>query len=106
MSPLYLDDLLVGQRFVTGSQTLCEDEIKAFASQFDPQYFHLDNEAAKDSLFGGLVASGWQVAGVSMRLLVAALPIAGGIIGTRGEIAWLKPTRPATPSPSPQKSLQ
>jgi acyl dehydratase len=91
---LYLDDLTPGRRFVTASQMLDEAGIIAFAAQFDPQYFHLDSEAAKDSLFGGLVASGWQVAGISMRLLVAAMPISGGIIGTRGEIEWRRPSRP------------
>lgn len=94
MTTLYLDDLTAGQRFTSAAHILDEGQIKAFATQFDPQYFHLDNEAAKDSLFGGLVASGWHVAAISMRLLVAILPIAGGIIGAGGEIQWPQPTRP------------
>jgi acyl dehydratase len=92
---LYLEDLHVGQRFASGSQAIDAEQIKAFAQQFDPQPFHLDAEAAKDTLFGGLVASGWHTAAISMRLLVeSGLPIAGGLIGAGGEITWPKPTRP------------
>lgn len=91
----YLDDLFVGQRFTSGSYVLDEAQIKHFASEFDPQPFHLDDEAAKATLFGGLAASGWHTAAVTMRLLVqGGLPIAGGIIGYGGELSWLKPTRP------------
>ena len=91
---LYLDDLHVGQRFMSGTYLIDEEQIKAFAKQFDPQPFHLDAEAAKETLFEGLVASGWHTAAISMRLLVERLPIAGGIVGAGGEIAWPKPTRP------------
>jgi len=92
---LYLDDLSVGQRFVSGSQVLEAADIKAFAATFDPQPFHLDETAAQLSLFGGLAASGWHTAALTMRLLVdGGAPIAGGIIGAGGEIAWPKPTRP------------
>jgi acyl dehydratase len=93
---LYLDDLQVGQRFSSGSHAMDEAQIKAFAAQFDPQPFHLDAEAAKGTLFGGLAASGWHTAAITMRLLVdGGAPIAGGIIGGGGEIAWPKPTRPS-----------
>ena len=68
---LFLDDLAVGQRFSSGSHTIDEAQIKAFAAQFDPQAFHLDDEAARGSLFGGLAASGWHTAAMTMRLLVA-----------------------------------
>jgi acyl dehydratase len=92
---LYLEDLRVGQRFVSGTHRIDEEQIRAFAEQFDPQPFHLDAEAAKDTLFDGLVASGWHTAAVSMRLLVGGgLPIAGGIVGAGGEIAWPRPVRP------------
>ncbi len=92
---LYLDDLEAGQRFSSGSHTMDAAQIKAFAAQFDPQPFHLDDEAAKGTLFGGLAASGWHTAAITMRLLVdGGAPIAGGIIGGGGEIAWPKPTRP------------
>jgi acyl dehydratase len=92
---LYLDDLTVGQRFLSGTLVVDEAEIKAFARKFDPQPFHLDDEAAKATLFGGLAASGWHTAAMTMKLLVdAGLPLAGGILGAGGEIAWPLPTRP------------
>ena len=92
---LYLDDLYVGQRFVSGSHALDEAQIKTFAGQFDPQPFHLDEAIAKDTLFAGLAASGWHTAAITMRLLVdGGAPIAGGIIGAGGEVSWPKPTRP------------
>src|SRR5262245_65083878 len=92
---LYLDDLHVGQRFVSGTHLLDEEQVRAFARQFDPQPFHLDDEAAKGTLFGGLVASGWHTAAVTMRLLVeGGLPIAGGLVGAGAEVTWPKPTRP------------
>lgn len=93
--PLYLDDLHVGQRFTTGSHTLDERDITEFARRFDPQPFHLDGEAAGATFFGGLVASGWHTAGVTMRLQVeGGPPIAGGLIGAGGRIDWPRPTRP------------
>jgi acyl dehydratase len=91
---LYLDDLQIGQRFTSGTYMVDEEQIKAFARQFDPQPFHLDNEAAKDTLFSGLAASGWHTAAITMRLLVeSGMPLAGGIIGARGELDWPNPTR-------------
>jgi acyl dehydratase len=91
----YLDDLQPGDRFTSPDHALDEAQIKAFALQFDPQPFHLDDEAAKGTLFGGLAASGWHTAALTMRLLVqGGAPLAGGIIGAGGEIAWPKPTRP------------
>ncbi len=72
-----------------------EDRIKAFAAEFDPQPFHLDEGAAQSSIFGGLAASGWHTAAITMRLMVTGgLPLAAGIIGLGGEIAWPRPTRP------------
>ncbi|MBA1144417.1 MaoC family dehydratase [Mesorhizobium neociceri] len=92
---LHLDDLHVGQRFVSASHTIDEPQIKAFATQFDPQPFHMDAEAAADTLFKGLAASGWHTAAITMRLNVeGGLPLAGGIIGAGGEINWPAPTRP------------
>ena len=92
---LYLDDLRVGQRFTSGTQAIDAAQIKAFAAQFDPQPFHLDEEAAKGTLFGGLAASGWHTTAITMRLLVeTGLPLMGGIIGAGGEINWPQPTRP------------
>jgi acyl dehydratase len=92
---LYLEDLYPGQRFTSGSYAVEEAEIKAFAKEFDPQPFHLDEEAAKGTLFAGLAASGWHTAAITMRLQVeTGLPIVGGIVGTGGEISWPLPTRP------------
>jgi acyl dehydratase len=92
---LYLDDVTVGAEFVSDEVTITADEIIAFATQFDPQPFHLDAEAARDSFFGGLAASGWHTAAISMRLLVTGGPLlAGGTIGAGGELAWPTPTRP------------
>ena len=91
---LYLDDLAAGQRFTSRSHKVDGAGIKAFAREFDPQPFHLDEAAAASSLFGGLAASGWHTAAVTMRLLVGSVPLAGGVIGAGGEIAWPRPTRP------------
>ena len=92
---LYLDDLAVGQRFTSATYALDASEIVEFAGRYDPQPFHLDDAAARDSLFGGLAASGWHTAAITMRLLVdSGLPLAGGIIGSGGEIGWPQPTRP------------
>ena len=94
-APLYLDDLTVGQKFESGTHRVTVEAIKAFAREFDPQPFHLDDDAAKATLFGGLAASGWHTAAITMRLLVdSGLPFEGGIVGAGGEIAWPKPTRP------------
>jgi acyl dehydratase len=92
---LYLDDLRVGQRFTSGTYLMEEEEIKAFAADYDPQPFHLDENAAQASIFKGLAASGWHTAAVAMRLLVTGgLPFANGIVGLGGEVAWPRPTRP------------
>ena len=91
---LYLDDLHVGQRFISASHTIDEAQIKAFALQFDPQPFHTDEEAAKNTFFKGLAASGWHTAAITMRLNVESLPLAGGVIGAGGELNWPAPTRP------------
>jgi acyl dehydratase len=92
---LYLEDFHVGQRFTSATHVMDAEEIKAFARRFDPQPFHLDEAAAKETFFGGLVASGWHTAAVTMRLQVeSGLPIAGGMIGIGGEMSWPRPTRP------------
>lgn len=89
-------DFHPGQRFRAGPRTVTADEIKAFARHFDPQPFHLDEEAAARSLFGGLAASGWHTAALAMRMNVeGALPIAGGIIGNAiDDLRWPHPVRP------------
>ncbi|HEY4161465.1 MAG TPA: MaoC family dehydratase [Dongiaceae bacterium] len=94
-TPLYLEDLAAGQRFVTGTWTMEAEAIKAFAREFDPQPFHMDEVAAKDTFFGGLAASGWHTAAITMRLLAeSGPPLAGGVIGGGGEISWPQATRP------------
>lgn len=93
--PLYLEDVFVGQRFVTATKEMTAAAIKSFAREFDPQDFHLDEEAAKTSFFGGLAASGWHTAAITMRLQVESGPqIAGGMIGASGELSWPRPVRP------------
>ena len=95
MTELYLEDFTVGRRFVSTAHTLDADQIKAFARQFDPQPFHLDEETAKNTFFHGLAASGWHTAAITMSLLVkSGMPIAGGLIGAGGELTWPRPTRP------------
>jgi len=70
-------------------------QIVEFAQRFDPQPFHLDEEAAKSTFFQGLAASGWHTASITMRLLTqSGLPLADGVIGSGGEIQWPRPTRP------------
>ncbi|HWJ19498.1 MAG TPA: MaoC family dehydratase [Geobacterales bacterium] len=92
---LYLDDLSPGMRFTAGPITLTEDAIIAFAREFDPQSFHTDPETAATSFFRGHVASGWQTAAVTMRMLVdGAMPFAGGAIGLGVEISWPRAVRP------------
>ena len=92
---LHLEDFFVGQRLTSRSREITAAAIKAFAADFDPQPFHLDETAAEGTFFGGLAASGWHTAALTMRLLAdGGLPIAGGLIGAGGEISWPRPTRP------------
>ena len=91
----FLDDMHVGQRFRTQTHRIDEDQIVAFARQFDPQPFHLGTQSARGTFFGELVASGWHTAAITMRLLVeSGPPISGGIVGAGAEITWAMPTRP------------
>jgi acyl dehydratase len=95
-APLYFEDLSVGQTFGTGTVTVEPETLKAFAAEFDPQPFHLDEDAARESPFGGLVASGWHTAALTMRLLVGGeLRVVGGLIGLGiEELRWPRPVRP------------
>ncbi len=90
----YLDDLIVGDVFLSSHYEMTATEIKDFAQKFDPQPFHLDEAAAEQSFFKGLAASGWHTAGVTMRLLVQSFPLAGGIVGAETTTSWPRPTRP------------
>jgi acyl dehydratase len=91
---LFFDDLTVGQRWQSGTVPVETPAIKSFAAAFDPQPFHLDEQQAEATLFGGLAASGWHTAALTMRLIATGVPLAGGIVGAGGEIAWPRPTRP------------
>jgi acyl dehydratase len=92
----YLEDFVAGQRFSSGRMVVEKDDIERFASEFDPQPFHLDEKAARESFFRGLAASGWHTAAITMRLLVGSdMKPAGGIVGTGfDEFRWLRPVRP------------
>src|ERR1700674_3457203 len=92
----YLEDFAVGQIFGSGRLRIDAEGIKAFAAEFDPQLFHLDEEAARNTIFRGLAASGWHTAALTMRLLVESeLKPAGGIVGAGfDEFRWPRPVRP------------
>jgi acyl dehydratase len=94
--PLYLEDFAPGQVRESPTRTLTKDEIIAFARDYDPQPFHTDEQAAKASVFGGLIASGWQTVGIMMRLLWDTFLKDTSSLGSPGsdEIRWLKPVRP------------
>jgi acyl dehydratase len=90
---LYLDDLHIGRTFESGEHVLEVEEIIDFARQYDPQPFHTDPDAAERTFFGGLAASGWHTAAITMRLIVVSVPIAHGVIGAGGEVRWPTPAR-------------
>jgi acyl dehydratase len=96
MSEQYLEDFAVGQTYGSGCIRIDGDQMKSFAAEFDPQPFHLDENAARHSIFRGLAASGWHTAALTMRLLVeSALRPAGGIVGAGfDELRWPNPVRP------------
>ncbi|HEX9396659.1 MAG TPA: MaoC family dehydratase [Burkholderiales bacterium] len=95
MAEHYLEDFVVGQTYGSGRLTVDKDRIKSFAAEFDPQPFHLDEDAARASIFRGLAASGWHTAALTMRLLVESeLKPAGGIVGAGfDEFRWPLPVR-------------
>jgi acyl dehydratase len=92
----YFEDLSEGETVTAGSRTVTAEEIVAFAEQYDPQPFHLDEEAAAQSPFGGLVASGWHTAALTMRLLVEGVLSETASQGALGvdELRWHRPVRP------------
>ncbi len=96
MTGRYLEDFAAGQKFGSGKLRVERERVKSFAAEFDPQPFHLDEDAATSSLFGGLAASGWHTAALTMRLLVESeLKPAGGIVGAGfDEFRWPRPVRP------------
>jgi acyl dehydratase len=92
----YWEDFAVGERAELGRHTFTADEIVAFGRQYDPQAFHVDPEKAKDTPFGGLIASGWQTCAIGMRLMVEGYIRNTVSLGSPGidSIRWLKPVRP------------
>src|SRR5262245_32647886 len=96
MPELFFEDLEPGQVVELGSRAVTEEEIVAFGRQWDPQPFHVDPEAAKGSVFGGLIASGWHTGAIWMRLYVDALLDGAASMGSPGieDLRWLAPVRP------------
>ena len=96
MKELFLEDFSIGQTFGSGRLRIDAEEIKRFAAEFDPQPFHLDEQVALETIFGGLAASGWHTAALTMRLLVESdFKPAGGVVGAGlEELRWPRPVRP------------
>jgi acyl dehydratase len=92
----WFDDLKVGMRFTSGKVTVSKEDILRFANEFDPQPFHIDEEAAKDTILGGLAASGWHTAAIAMRLAITTKPFGPHPLFGAGvdELRWMKPVRP------------
>ena len=92
----YFDDIAVGSKVDLGSKSISAEDIVRFAREFDPQPFHIDAEAAQQSIFGGLVASGWHTCSITMRLLVDGLLANSSSLGSPGieQIRWTQPVRP------------
>jgi len=95
-NPLYFEDLSEGDRFSFGSRTVTREEILAFAEQYDPQWFHVDESAAQKSFFEGLVASGWHTVSVTNRMLIDDVFSNVAVMGGSGvdDLRWPKPVRP------------
>lgn len=92
----YFEDFQIGEVMETGTATVSEEEIITFAKQFDPQPFHIDPVAAKESFYGGIIASGWHTASIAMRLMVDSFISDYASMGSPGldKLRWLKPVRP------------
>lgn len=92
----YFEDFQVGDVYDLGSRTVSKEEILDFARQYDPQYFHVDEERAKESIYGGLIASGWHTAAMTMRLACEAIVLQSASMGSPGldELRWVRPVRP------------
>ncbi len=95
MKNLYFEDFVPGQEIDLGTRTVSEEEIIAFATDFDPQPFHVDHEAAAASMFGGVIASGWHTCSMMMRMVVDGLMAASSSMGSPGvdKVRWLLPVR-------------
>ena len=92
----YFEDFHPGDVYPLGSRSVSKDEILDFARQYDPQYFHVDEERAKESIYGGLIASGWHTAAMTMRLACEAIMLQSAGMGSPGldELRWVRPVRP------------
>ena len=92
----WFDDLKLGMRFKSGEVTVSREDIKRFAAEFDPQPFHLDEEAAENTVFKGLAASGWHTAAIAMNLAIQARPFGSHPLMGAGvdDLRWMKPGRP------------
>lgn len=95
MTKWYFEDFVVGSTTTVGTRSVTEEEIIAFARQFDPQPFHVDKDAAAHSIFGGIIASGWHTCGLIMRVMVDGFLKDSTSLGSPGldEIRWIKPVR-------------
>jgi acyl dehydratase len=95
-SERYFEDYVVGESMTYGDYVVTEEEIRGFAERYDPQPFHIDPEAARQSIFGGLIASGWNTASISMRMLVDHFVSRRSGLGSPGidELRWHQPVRP------------
>lgn len=91
----YFEDFFEGQRIPVGQRQVSEEEIIAFATQFDPQPFHVDREAAAASIYGGIIASGWHTCSMMMRMVVDSVLSQSSSMGSPGldSVRWLKPVR-------------
>ena len=91
----YFEDFFAGQEIALGSRTVSEEEIVAFATQFDPQPFHVDHEAAAASMFGGVIASGWHTCSMMMRMVVDGMMASSSSMGSPGldKVRWILPVR-------------
>ncbi|MAZ01849.1 MAG: acyl dehydratase [Sneathiella sp.] len=96
MSAIYFEDISVGDKTTSKSISVTKEEIIEFAGKYDPQPFHIDEEAAKESIYGGLIASGWHTTALLMRLLVDNMTNKRAGLGSPGcdELRWLRPVRP------------
>src|SRR5205809_3247003 len=95
MSERYFEDLKAGDRFKSETYAVSEEQLISFAREFDPQPFHLDATVARETIFQGLVASGWHTAAITMRLFVQTLNFAEGAVGLGvDELRWPNPVRP------------
>ncbi len=97
MSKIYFEDIAVGDKTISESRTVTKEEILDFAHKYDPQPFHIDEEAAKKSIYGGLIASGWHTASTLMRLLVDNMTNNRAGLGSPGfdDLRWILPIRPS-----------